>query len=93
MTRKFISRKELKQNIQKDTTQRTTISFYKYVKIQDTQAFQDTLFSAYTKLGVLGRIYIATEGINAQLSVPSKNLQKFRQFTDSLPETQEVPLK
>ena len=93
MTRKFISRKELKQNIQKDSTQRTTISFYKYVKIQDTQAFQETLFSAYTKLGVLGRIYIATEGINAQLSVPSKNLQKFRQFTDSLPETQEVPFK
>ena len=93
MTRKFISRKELKQKIQEDTTPRTTISFYRYVHLSAPEAFRQTLLNQYGKLGVLGRIYVATEGINAQFSVPSTNLESFRELVDSMPETNDIPFK
>jgi len=93
MTRKFISRKELKQKIQDDTTPRTTISFYRYVNLKDPEAFREQLVIEYNKLGVLGRIYVATEGINAQFSVPTKNLEAFRKLVDSMPETKDIPFK
>ena len=93
MTRKFISRKELKQNIQEDSTPRTTISFYRYVNLKDPTAFQEKLQNEYGKLGVLGRIYVATEGINAQFSVPTQNLEAFRKLVDSMPETKDIPFK
>ena len=35
--------------------------------------FRDNLFQAWNNLDVLGRIYVATEGINAQLSLPADN--------------------
>jgi len=93
MTRKFISRKELKQKIQEDQTDRTTISFYRYVNLENPQDFKETLTKKYSELGVLGRIYIAHEGINAQFSVPTENLKKFRELVDSMPETNGIPFK
>ena len=50
--------------------ERKTISFYRYVKIEDPQALRDELFIQWSELGCLGRIYIAQEGINAQMNVP-----------------------
>jgi UPF0176 protein len=35
-------------------------------------------------MGILGRIYIAHEGINAQLSLPAYKLKKFRTFLDEI---------
>lgn len=93
MTRKFISRKELKQKIQEDQTERTTISFYRYVNLKNPENFKELLIDKYSELEVLGRIYVAHEGINAQFSVPSKNLDKFRKLVDSMPETKDIPFK
>lgn len=93
MTRKFISRKELKQKIQEDQTERTTISFYRYVNLLDPKTFKEKLEAEYSKLNVLGRIYLAYEGINAQFSVPTANLDKFRTIVDSMVETKNVPFK
>jgi UPF0176 protein len=73
-----ISRKELKERIQNDPTPRTTLSFYHYFKIEDTAAFRNQLYRQLSELQVLGRIYIAQEGINAQVSVPSEKLSAFR---------------
>ncbi|MCX6317407.1 MAG: rhodanese-related sulfurtransferase [Bacteroidetes bacterium] len=73
-----ISRKELKEKILNDPTPRTTISFYCYFKIEDPAAFRNDLYRDLKELGVLGRIYVAGEGINAQISVPSANLEAFR---------------
>ena len=73
-----ISRKELKERIQNDPTPRTTLSFYHYFKIEDTAAFRNQLYRQLSELQVLGRIYIAHEGINAQVSVPSENFSAFR---------------
>lgn len=80
-----ISRKELKERILNDPTPRTTISFYQYFFIEDPQAFRNALYLQLTELGVLGRIYVASEGINAQINVPTENLDKFRQTLDAIP--------
>jgi UPF0176 protein len=58
--------------------QRLTLSFYAYAKIKDPKKFRDDLFLAWNKLDALGRIYVATEGINAQMSIPEENLEVFR---------------
>jgi UPF0176 protein len=63
---------------------RTTLSFYKYHKIENPTEFRDELYKAWDALGVWGRIYIATEGINGQFSVPSDNFESFKQHINSI---------
>ncbi|VTM30937.1 putative rhodanese-related sulfurtransferase [Klebsiella pneumoniae] len=63
-----------------ETEPRTTISFYKYFTIVDPQATRDALWVALTQLKVFGRIYLAREGINAQISVPQSNVEALREF-------------
>jgi UPF0176 protein len=75
-----ISRRELKQRIIQDTTPRTTISFYCYFKIEEPAAFRNQLYIDLKALGVLGRIYLAEEGINAQISVPTENFEAFKNY-------------
>lgn len=58
--------------------QRLTLSFYAYARIEDPKKFRDALFIAWDPLGVLGRIYVAHEGINAQLSLPADHFYEFR---------------
>src|SRR5258708_3084090 len=79
-----ISRKELKELILKDPTPRITISFYCYFKINDPGIFRDTLYRALTAINVLGRIYIAHEGINAQVSLPKENFEIFKSYLYSV---------
>lgn len=64
---------------------RTTISFYKYVQLFDPKQFRDQLFEQFNDLGVMGRIYVAQEGVNAQISVPTTNMDAFRAVMDSYP--------
>lgn len=79
-----ISRKELKERIKNDPTPRITISFYCYFKIEDTNVFRNELYRQLKELGVLGRIYIASEGVNAQFSLPKENLEIFRSYLYSI---------
>ena len=79
-----IFRKELKELILKDPTPRTTISFYCYFKIEEPSAFRDELYRQLKELGVMGRIYLAEEGINAQLSLPTANLYSFQEYLYSI---------
>jgi UPF0176 protein len=79
-----ISRQELKDRIKQDTTPRTTISFYCYFKIEEPEVFRNTLYLQLSELGVLGRIYVAHEGINAQISVPSSNFEAFKTYLYSI---------
>ena len=79
-----ISRKELKERIQKDNTPRTTISFYCYFKIVEPILFRNKLYADLQQMGVLGRIYLATEGINAQISVSTENFESFRTYLYSI---------
>ena len=63
---------------------RLTISFYQYYKIENPQLFRDKLFLEWNALGVLGRIYVSYEGINAQLSVPSEKFYALKDQLDSI---------
>jgi UPF0176 protein len=75
-----ISRKELKERIQNDHTSRTTISFYCYFKIEEPITFRNMWYKDLKALDVLGRIYLANEGVNAQISVPSANVEALRNY-------------
>ena len=57
---------------------RRTLSFYKYHHIEDPKIFRDELYTLFDSLEVLGRIYVATEGINAQISVPTEKFEAFK---------------
>lgn len=78
-----ISNETLKAQMLAETEPRTTISFYKYFTIVDPKATRDALWLALTKLNVFGRIYLAHEGINAQISVPESKVAALREFLDS----------
>jgi UPF0176 protein len=71
---------------------RLTISFYKYHHIGNPQLFRNYLFVAWDAMHVLGRIYVAHEGINAQLSVPAPRFEAFKNFLDSIPFLENVRL-
>ena len=79
-----ISNEELKQRLMQETTPRTTISFYQYFPIQNPQEFRDYLYKHMNALSVFGRIYVAKEGINAQISVPTPNFEAFKTFLYSI---------
>lgn len=73
-----VSQKELKQRLLEEKEPRTTISFYQYFPIADPQEFRDNLYSDLAALSVFGRIYVASEGINAQVSVPDSNFEALK---------------
>ena len=64
--------------IDENSQERLILSFYKYFKLGNPSLFRDHLFILWSDLDVLGRIYVAKEGINAQLSVPEENFEKFK---------------
>lgn len=79
-----LSAKERADLIEKAGKERLTISFYKYAKIGNTSIFRNHMFLAWNQLEVLGRIYVANEGINAQLSIPADNFEAFKAHLDSI---------
>ena len=87
--RNRINKDELKIRLAQETIERVTLSFYRYVKIENPKELRDHLFTEWTELNCFGRIYVANEGINAQMSVPKdhwndfvKKLYADNRFTD-----------
>ena len=79
-----LSSKEREELIEQAGKDRLTISFYKYHKIKNPEIFRNFLFLLWDKQEVLGRIYVAHEGINAQLSVPAENFNEFKTKLDEI---------
>ena len=79
-----LSAKERAVLIEQAGVDRLTISFYKYAHLKNPQLVRNHLFLAWNDLEVLGRIYVAKEGINAQLSVPAPNFEAFKKHLDSI---------
>ena len=79
-----LSAQERAAMLEEAGTERLTLSFYQYAHIGNPQLFRDHLFLAWDKLEVLGRIYVAKEGINAQLSVPAPRFEAFKAHLDSI---------
>ncbi len=75
-----VSQKELKERLYKEAEPRKTISFYQYYTLKNPQEFRDELYKGLSPLNVFGRIYVACEGINAQVSVPSSNYEAFKEY-------------
>ncbi|MBP7501048.1 MAG: sulfurtransferase, partial [Chryseobacterium sp.] len=73
-----LSAEERARLIDEAGKERLTLSFYAYAKIENPKKFRDDLFIAWNALDALGRIYVAHEGINAQMSVPADNFEAFR---------------
>ena len=88
-----VNKKELKKRIQDETIKRITVSFYRYVIIDQPQELRDHLFIQWNKLQVLGRIYVAHEGINAQLCVPEENWEIFKYNLNKEPLLAGIPFK
>src|SRR4051812_33192195 len=74
-----VNNEELKQQMLAETEPRTTVSFYKYFHIGDPAGFRNELYIKFNALKVFGRIYVAHEGINGQVSVPAGNCEAFRE--------------
>ena len=79
-----LSSDERSRILDSSTHKRITLSFYKYAKINDPKRFRDDLFIFWDSIDVLGRIYIAKEGINAQLSLPEVKLKIFVEHLNSI---------
>ena len=87
-----VSNKELKEKLYQENFPRTTISFYQYFAIQDAAAFRDELYKGLNELQVFGRIYVASEGINAQISVPTHLFENFKSYLYAIPGLEGVRL-
>lgn len=79
-----LSKEELEQKWREKGYEWVTISFYQYAKIANPPLFRDHLFQLLDEIEVLGRIYVAHEGINAQVSVPKHQLEEFRKRVYSI---------
>lgn len=87
-----ISQKELKKKLGEENFRRITISFYRYFSIPDPQTFRNDLYLRMKALKIFGRVYIASEGINAQISVPEIEFENFKNFLDSIPQLKDLRL-
>lgn len=79
-----VNKEELKKRLHEAGEERVTLSFYQYAHIEDPHAFRDLFYEMLEKVGVFGRIYVASEGINGQISVPKKTFRAFQEAMDSI---------
>lgn len=87
-----LSAEERREIITLAGEERLTLSFYQYHHINNPSLFRDYIFLHLNSLDVLGRIYVAKEGINAQLSVPAPRFNVFKTFLDEIDFLQGVRL-
>ena len=90
---KFPSRKELLKRLQEESFKRVTLSFYRYVIIDEPETLRNELLKKWNELNIFGRIYLAREGVNAQMSIPETNLEKFTEQLYSDKRFKDVPFK
>lgn len=87
------SREQKRADAAADTRPRTTVSFYRYVRLDDPEAFRTKLYTKWSELECMGRIYVASEGINAQMNVLTERWGEFDAWVQSQPELAEIPYK
>ena len=87
------SRQQKRADAAADKRPRTTVSFYRYVKVANPEEFRNRLLDKWGSLDCMGRIYVASEGINAQMNVPKENWDEFDAWVQAQPELQGIPYK
>jgi UPF0176 protein len=88
-----LSPEQLKERLANESFKRTTVSFYRYVMIDNPAEMRDQLYAIWDQLQCYGRIYLAHEGINAQMSVPDHFWQDFKNHLYSISEFRAMPFK
>lgn len=83
----------MRKRLEEENFRRITLSFYRYVIISDPQSMRNELWREWSEMNCLGRIYIAREGINAQMSVPEEYFESFKRSLHAHPEFKDVPFK
>lgn len=80
-----VNNDELKDRLLASDEKRVTLSFYQYHQIEDPDAFRNEFYLGLSAHGVFGRIYVAKEGINGQISVPAAQFEAFKDYLYSIP--------
>ena len=88
-----LSKKQGLKLLDQEGFERKTLSFYRYVIIDSPYELRDELYESWKELGVLGRIYLANEGVNAQLSVPESNFEEFVELVHANPFFKDINFK
>ena len=88
-----VSKTEAKALLKNETFKRITLSFYRYIKIHDTEQYRNDLYTKLKSLEVFGRIYVSQEGINAQISIPESYFEAFKTAIDQDNFLKGVPFK
>ncbi len=88
-----LGKEQLLAKLKAETFQRKTLSFYRYVEIENPPELRDRLYFDLEQLGCLGRIYVAQEGINAQMNVPEPKVQEFLVYLERVPQLKQIPVK
>jgi UPF0176 protein len=88
-----INREELKKRLIEETFRRKTISFYRYFYLENPQEFRDNIYRDWFALNCFGRIYVAREGINAQMSVPEHHFEAFLKTLEKYEILKDIPIK
>ena len=87
------NKEQLIDDLNKESFERITLSFYRYVKLKNLIELRDQLYQAWKELEILGRIYIAEEGINAQISIPEHNIELFKNNLNQNSSFKDMPFK
>ena len=87
------NRLDLENELKNEIFSRVTCSFYRYVFIENPELLRDELYREWSTLQIFGRIYIASEGINAQLSCPENNWNLFVDTIRSRDILNNIPIK
>lgn len=88
-----IGREILIQKLNKESYKRITLSFYRYVTILNPLEFRNALYLKLNFIQCFGRIYIAKEGINAQMSVPEHKYSNLLDLLEEFQELKNIPIK
>lgn len=83
----------LRKRLMAEKFQRKTVSFYRYVILEDLEMLRAELYRQWDALGVLGRVYIAREGINAQINIPEHNVEQFTKELYAQKPFENIPFK
>ena len=79
-----IDKRVLKARLESESIPRTTLSFYQYYQLGNPTFFRDHLYTGLDQLKVYGRIYVASEGVNGQISLHSDQLDQLKDYFSTI---------
>ena len=87
------NKEQLIEELRDEPFERITLSFYKYTRLDNLIELRSQFYIQWTELKILGRIYIAEEGINAQISIPKNNLSNFKKSLNQYKQLKNILFK